>query len=258
MNNFVVLLKRDIKNGFGKRFFILLAFLILFQLWFVLTSDAVDQVKDTGEMFYMAVVISFNFFGSIIALSLNYDGISCERESKFLDLVLTSGVSKKKVCLSKVLTGFIVSSAFAAIYVSVLTIVYLALSGDIGLSVMTFRYVLPITVFLSVFSLMGLMLSVVLRSSKAALIMAVILGGLLMPGLFVSIIDGLAKALAFGEKTAEVLYMISPAVIMNVLNGYSETYLVFWGLTMLAIYFTGIIIIGSRVFIRQDELNYGE
>jgi ABC-type transport system involved in multi-copper enzyme maturation permease subunit len=209
-------------------------------------------------MFYMAVLYSFNFFGSIVALALNFDGISSERESKFLDLVLTSGISKKKVYLSKVLAGVIVSGVFSVIYVAFLSVIYFAKSGNLALSVMTFRYFFPITAFLSIFSLMGLMFSVIFRSSKTSLITAVIIGGLLMPGLFVNIIDGLAKVFNFGEKMSEVLYMISPACIMNVLNGYSEKYFIIWGLVIVALYLAGIIIIGSRVFLKQDELNYGE
>jgi len=253
-----VLLKRDLKNSFNKKFFILLFFMVLFQFWFVFTSDSVGQVKETGEMFYMAVVFSFNFFGSIVALALNYNGISNEREAKFLDLILTSGISKKKVYFSKILTSFLISGVFALIYTFILMLVYLIMSGDIGLGLMTLRYVLPITAFLSVFNLMGLMLSVILRSSKASLVTSIIIGGLLMPRLFVMIVDGLNNIFGFSQQVVEVVYMISPALIMNALNGYSETTTFLWGLLLLALYLATIIITGIKVFIRQDELNYGE
>ena len=253
-----MLIARDIKNSLGKRFFILLFFLVFFQTWFVLTSDAVKQAAEAGQVFYMAAVFSFNFFGSIAALTLNYDGISCERESKMLDLILTSGVSKKKIYMSKVLSGIAVSGIFAVLYVSGLGLVFLAASKDMALSLNVWRYALPIMAFLSVFSLMGLMLSVFLRSSKASLVTSVILGGLLMPGLFVSAIDGLCRSLGIASRTAEVLYLISPALIINALSGYSEKSLMLWGLAILAIYLAVTIIIGNGVFARQDELNYGE
>jgi len=253
-----MLLKRDIKNSFGKKVFILLFFLVLFQFWFVFTSGSVDQVRETGEMFYMAVVFSFNFFGSIVALALHYNGISGEREAKFLDLILTSGISKRKAYLSKVIACLTVSGIFAVFYSFAMTLIYWALSRDIGLSLMTFRYTLPIMAFLSVFGLMGLMLSVILRSSRASLVACMIIGGLLMPRLFVMMVDGLGNLLGFSQQVADIVYMISPALIMNALNGYAETSRLLWGLLLLLIYFTTILWTGIKVFVKQDELNYGE
>ena len=253
-----VLLKRDIRNSFSKRFFILLFFSVLFQFWFVLTSNSINEVKQTGEMFYMAAVFSFNFFGSIVALALGYDGIANEREAKFLDLILTSGVSKNKVYASKVLTSLIISGIFALIYTFVLMLIYLIMTGDIAISLLTIRYALPVTAFLSVFSLMGLMLSVILRSSKASLITSVMVGFLLMPRLFVMIVDGIGSLLGLSGQAVEIIYMISPALIMNALNGYSGTTHFLWGLLLLVVYLAAIIITGFKVFEKQDELNYGE
>jgi len=258
LRDVLVLLRRDLKNSINKRLFIMLLFLLLFQFWFVLGSDSVGQVKETGVMHYMAVVFSFNFFGSIVALTLNHDGLSIERESKFLDLILTSGISKNKVYFSKILTSIITSAIFAVLYIAILMLVYLVMSGDISMSLLTLRYVLPLTAFLSIFSLMGLMFSVTFRSSRTSLITSIIIGGILMPRLFVMIIDSLSGILGFGEMTTEILYMLSPALIMNALNGYSETIYVLWGLLLLCVYLAVVILSGMHVFIRQDELNYGE
>jgi hypothetical protein len=52
--------------------------------------------------------------------------------------------------------------------------------------------------------------------------------------------------------------MLSPALILNALNGYSDTKTVLWGLLLFAIYVIGSMITGIRIFQRQDELNYGE
>jgi ABC-type transport system involved in multi-copper enzyme maturation permease subunit len=147
LRDILVLLKRDVKNSFNLRFFTMLVFMLLFQFWFILGSASVKQVRTTGIMQYMAVVFSFNFFGSITALALNYDGISGERESKVLDLILTSGISKKKVYGSKVLESFLISGIFALLYVVVLMLIYLVMSGDIGLSLLTLKYVLPLSAF---------------------------------------------------------------------------------------------------------------
>ncbi len=258
MNKLLVLLKRDLKNSFNKKFFILLSFMVLFQLWFVFGSNSIGQVKETGEMPYMAVVFSFNFFGSIVALALNFNGISNEREAKFLDLMLTSDISKNKVYFSKIITSFLISSVFASMYTFAFMLVYLIMSGDIGISLMTLRYIFPITAFLSIFSLMGLMLSVIFRSSKASLVISIIIGGLLMPRLFMVIVDGLNSLFGLSQQVVEIIYMISPALIMNALNGYSQITYFLWGLLLLVIYHVAIILIGIKAFVKQDELNYGE
>ena len=258
MKAFCVLLRRDIKNSLNRKVFILVFFMALFQFWFVFTSNSVNQVKETGEMFFMAVVFSFNFFGSIVALALNYNGISNEREAKFLDLILTSGITKRKVYWSKVFAGFTVSGIFAFLYCLVMMLIYWGLSGELGIGVMTFRYVLPIVAFLSVFSLMGLMLSVILRSSKSSLVACMIVGGLLMPRLFVLMVDGLNKLLGLSQETVNIIYMISPALTMNALNGYAEAREQIWAVLLLALYITAFLWIGIKSFQKQDELNYGE
>ncbi len=258
MNDVLVLLKRDLRNSFNRRIFIFLFLLLFLQIWFVLTSDSIGQVKKTGEMFFMAAVFSFNFFGSIAALTLNFNGMSIERESKFLDLILTSGVSKKRVYLSKIITNVLFSGIFALSYVLVLTLFYLVMTGNIGISLLTLRYILPITAFLSLFGLMGLMFSVLFRSSKVSLITSIFIGILLMPNLFVSIVDGLNNLIGFNDKAVQVLYMISPVLAMNALNGYSEKTYVFWALAVLVIYLSAVIISGMIIFTKQDELNYGE
>lgn len=258
MRDVLVLAGKDLKNSFQKKFFALLAFLLLFQFWFVATSGSVEEVRKSGEMFYMAVVFSFNFFGSIVALALNYDGISAERESKFMDLVLTSGISKRKVYLAKTCTGVVVSATFAVLYSAVIALIYLALSGDFLLSLKALRYIGPITAFLMIFNSLGLALSVAMRSSKASLITSILVGAFMMPRLFISIVDGVNGILGFSQAVVERIYMFSPALILNALNGYSDTKTVLWGLLLFAIYVIGSMIAGIRIFQRQDELNYGE
>jgi len=258
MKDIFVLIKRDLINSFKKRHIIILLFLILFQLWFILGSDSLRQVRTTGVMHYMAVVFSFNFFGTIVASTLNYYGLSIERESKLLDLILTSGISKKKVYVSKVLSSLLVSGIFSLIYILALMLIYLVILRDIAISLLTLRYILPLTAFISIFSLMGLMLSVIFRSSKASLVASLIIGGLLMPRLFIVIVDALSDLFGFSETVSQIFYLISPALIMDALSGYSEISNIFWGLFFFAVYLITNILLGSYIFDRQDELNYGE
>ena len=79
-----------------------------------------------------------------------------------------------------------------------------------------------------------------------------------MPRLFVMIVDSLSSIAGFSEKTVEILYMISPALMMNALNGYSGMVDVLWALLLMMIYLAVTILSGANIFTRQDELNYGE
>jgi len=258
MRNILLLVKRDLRNCLNRRFILLLAFLLLFQFWFVATSGSVEEVLKTGTMHYMAVVFSFNFFGSVVALALNYDGVSAERESKFLDLVLTSGVSKRAVYASKVLTSLLISAAFAVFYTLPVMLFYAIQTGSFLLGLEVLRYLGPIVVFLLIFSQIGLALSVALRSTKASLIASILLGALMMPRLMVSILDGINMLLSLPTTVLEKVYLISPALILNALNGYSDTPTVLIALLLFALYVAGSIVTGVGTFLRQDERNYGE
>jgi ABC-type transport system involved in multi-copper enzyme maturation permease subunit len=258
MESVRLLLKRDFRNSISLKVFLLLIFMLLLQIWFILGSGSLKKVTQSGQMSFMAIVFSFNLFGSITALALSYDSISAERESKALDLILTSGVSKVKVVLSKCLNCFLISALFAGLYTAVIALVYFAACGDAGIVLQVFRYLLPVTAFLSIYGIMGLMLSILLRSSKQSLILSAILGGLTIPRLFVVMVDGLGSALGLGKNLIETLYMLSPALIMNALSGYEGVGRAFLGSLMLAVYVVGMLLVCIKVFIGQDELNYGE
>ena len=258
MKSVLMLLKRDFKNSVNKRMLILLGFMILLQVWFIFGSGSVNNVIESKQMHFMAIVFSFNLFGSITALALSFDSISLERESKVMDLILTSDVSKKKVISSKILNCFLISGIFAFLYVLIMFIVYLSATRDIGISLLTFRYIFPVTAFLSIYCLMGLMLSIIFRFSRESLIVSVILGGLFIPRLFIIIVEGIGGILGLGVKIVEMLSMLSPALIMNALSGYAEQFDIILGALLLIIYLAVMISLSVIVFIKQDELNYGE
>ena len=80
----------------------------------------------------------------------------------------------------------------------------------------------------------------------------------MMPRLFVSIIDGISSIIGLSEAVIERIYLLSPALILNSLNGYSDKNTVLWGLLLFAIYVIGSMVTGICIFQKQDELNYGE
>ncbi len=258
MKALITLLKRDIKNSINKRLLFLLIFMILLQLWFILGSGSVEKVIKLQQIHFMSIVFSFNLFGSIIALAFSFDSISNERESKVLDLILTSNISKKKIITYKALTGLFVSAFFAVIYVLVILVVYLLGTGDLRLSLQSLYYILPITAFLFIYHLMGLSLSILLRSSRTSLIISVILGGLFIPRLYLVFAEGVVKLFGLGETAVEIAGMLSPALIMNALSGYGGNRDIMYAVIILTAYIVGMILLSMFTFLKQDELNYGE
>ena len=258
MKSVLILLKRDLKNSINKRVILLLGFMVLLQAWFIIGSGSVKEIKQTGLMNFMAIVFSFNLFGSIIALALSYDSISTERESKVMDLILTSNISKKKVLLSKILNSFVISGIFAVLYVLAILLIYLFISKDFSISLLTLRYIFPIIAFMFIYNMMGLMFSIIFRSSKASLVVSVILGGLFIPRLFLLVVEGLAKSIGLGQKAVEMLGLLSPALIMNALSGYAEQSQIILAVLFFIIYTLMMISLSMLLFSKQDELNYGE
>jgi ABC-type transport system involved in multi-copper enzyme maturation permease subunit len=133
MNSVMILLKRDLKNSINRRVILLLGFMVLLQTWFIFSSGSIESVKQSGQMHFMAIVFSFNLFGPIVALALSYDSISTDRENKVMDLILTSGISKKKVGFSKILNNLIISVVFAVLYVLIILLIFLFASKDLSI-----------------------------------------------------------------------------------------------------------------------------
>ncbi|WP_177214743.1 hypothetical protein [Anaeromicropila populeti] len=71
-------------------------------------------------------------------------------------------------------------------------------------------------------------------------------------------VDSLSSLFCFNETVTQIIYLVSPALTMNALSGYSEIKQVVCALLLLAFYLTVNVILGLYVFQRQDELNYGE
>lgn len=258
MNRFLFLLKRDVLRCVNKRFFLLLLFIAGFQAWFILGSGSVEKVLEAGRMNFMAIVFSFNFFGALVALALTFDSISRERQNKVLDLVLTSGLTKRTVILSKTAMNLIVSLALSVLYVVLVALIYFALGAGGAVALMCLAYIPAITAFNFIYCMLGLMLSIFLRSSKTSFIVSMAIGLLCMPRLLVTFLEGVANALGLGTGLVEWASMASPALIMNALGGGEGVQKSMIGICFLAFYVIMMIWMSVIVFQKQDELNYGE
>ena len=257
MDRFFVLLKRDISNCVNKRMFIILGFLVIFQLWLIIGSGSASQIEEGGEMNYMAIVFSFNFLGSLAALALTFDSISKERQSKVMDMILTSGPGKRMVVFSKIVMNLAVSVMFSAMYIVLMAIVYLVLSGNTRVMLMCVPYFPALVAFNFIFCMLGLMLSIFFRSSKTSFIVSMVIGLLCMPRLLISVLEGIAQVFHLSKGFVDTTSMISPAMILNALSGAAGGDIMA-GIGFLAVYCALTVILSVRVFCRQDELNYGE
>jgi ABC-type transport system involved in multi-copper enzyme maturation permease subunit len=258
MNGMLLLLKRDVRNAMGRRMFLLLAFMVLFQTWFIAGSGSVKKVLETGSMDYMAIVFSFNFFGSLTALALTFDSISRERRNKVLDMLLTSGLKKRTVILSKIWMNLAVSLAFSVLYTVLIALVYVLMSGNARVILMCMRYIPALTAFNFVYCMLGLALSVLLRSSRVSFIVSMAVGLLCMPRLLLAVLEGLADALSLGSRFVEIGGLASPALIMNALAGSADGQTVLAAIAFLAFYVVFLVTLSIAAFQKQNELNYDE
>jgi hypothetical protein len=258
MSNILTLLQRDMKKNIGKRFILMTLFMVLFQCWFIFGSGTFSELRETGTVELMGIVFSFFIFGSIAATTMNYDTVSRERENKVMDYILTSPVSKTQVIVSKITTLFISSMIFSVAYLCFIILMFLLFSGKNLSWWIISKYTLPVGIFMFIYSMVGFMCSIALRSSKASFIICIVLGSLFMPRLLVTIVEGIGKVLSLSEAAVTKLSMISPAMIMSALIGGSQQTNVTWGIILAVFYFVMLIGFSILIFNRQDEMNYGE
>jgi ABC-type transport system involved in multi-copper enzyme maturation permease subunit len=258
MKGFFLLLKRNLKRILGKRFFILLLFMVLFQSWFILGSGYKDKAGQTLEFSYMGFGFAFLILGSLAALSLNFDGISRERQNKVMDLLLTSSLSKTQIVAGKLAAALISSFLFSLLYNTVVTMIYCLFGSNGTVAIVALRNVLPVAALIFIYSLMGLFLSVLFRSSRTSFIVSMACGLLLMPRILEMFTSGISKALNLGNAVSNILMFLSPAMIMSSLTGYNGVTNLLTGIAALLIYVLALVILFFAVFRRQDEMSYNE
>lgn len=86
------------------------------------------------------------------------------------------------------------------------TCAIIGLSGNFAHILVLIQYLLPLWGYIMVYATMGMLISILARSSKAALIWSLAIGLLLMPRFFVMIVEGIGKA--FGWTTQMVVISV--------------------------------------------------
>ena len=109
-----------------------------------------------------------------------------------------------------------------------------------------------------VYAAMGLLISIIARSSKASLIWSLAIGLILMPRFFVMLVEGAGKIFGWTGEMVNNVSLIAPGVMMQALSEVSDTSRFALAAIIFAISILIFLLVAYIVFTKQDELNYGE
>lgn len=253
----VQLIRRDFKRVFGARTVTILMLLAAVTIFFFFTSSGRRELVEQKQLNYMTVFLPQIIFGAWAVMSVYFDMISAEREHNVLDCILCSGTDKKMIFLAKGITIVVVSFLLAIIYLLPITVVIVVLS-DFSMAMIVIRYLLPLWGYIMVYASLGILISILARSSKAALIWSLASGLILMPRFFLLIVDGVGSILHLSERIVEQISLICPGIMMEALGNSSEESSSVIALIEFMCSVILMLVIAYTVFRRQDEYNYGE
>ena len=256
-NTLLKLTLRDIRSALNLRTFLIWGGMAGIEVFFFFASGGKTKLIKENMVEFMALFLPQIIFGAWAVLSVYFNLVSSDREHNVLDCILCSGVTKRRVFLAKMITTVVVSLLLSFIYLFPITVVIISLS-DISNAMILVQYLLPLWGYIMVFAALGVMISVLARSSKAELIWSLALGLILMPRFFMLIVEGLGSVFHWSEGLISGVSMIAPGVMMNALADLTNTS----NLLTAAIGFSAgvmvLFIIAYSVFCGQDEYNYGE
>lgn len=258
MKSVLNLFLRDLKKSISLRTLLIWFVMAAMGVFFFMTTGGRTNLIKHNQIDFMSLFLPHMIFGSWAILSVYFDLVSADREHNVMDMFICSGVSKSRLFLSKIFASAVLSLVLAVIYMAPVTATIIGLSGDISHITVLFSYIIPLWGYIMVIAALGVLISVLARSSKAALIWSLAIGLLLMPRLFVMLLEGLGQALNWSKETVNSLSLISPGIMMQALSDVKNTEI--FG-TAAAIFSISILLfwgIGFLVFRRQDEYNYGE
>lgn len=187
-----------------------------------------------------------------------FDLISSDREHNVLDCIICSGIPKARIFISKVLVTAVMSLVLSFIYMMPVTCAIIGLSRNFAHMYVLIQYFLPLWGYIMVYAAMGMLISVLARSSKAALIWSLASGLLLMPRFFVMIVEGIGKIFGWTTQMIENVSLIAPGVMMQALSEVSDTSKFWLATAIFGISILTFLVFAYWTFIRQDEYNYGE
>ena len=251
------LTKRDLKRALNLRTFGIWIVMAAITVFFFFTSNGKRELVENGHVEFMAVFLPMIIFGAWAVMSVYFDLVSSDREHNVLDCILCSGVTKGQIFTAKIITTITVSLFLSFLYLAPITAVIASLS-DVATAGTVGKYLLPLWGCIMVFAALGIMISVLARSSKASMIWSLASGLILMPRFFVLITEGIGKVFHLSAETVDNISMISPGIMMEALSNPANTSS--WSIATIGftIGTVSLFAIAGFTFSRQDEYNYGE
>lgn len=258
MNHTILLLTcRDIKRTLSLRTFVIWIVLAAITVFFFFISNGHHELVVTKHVEFMAVFLPQIIFGAWAVMSVYFDLVAADREHNVLDCILCSGVTKGQVFSAKLITMVVNSLLLSFVYLTPITVV-IAMLSDMGVALTVAKYLLPLWGYIMIFASMGIMISVLARSSKAAMIWSMASGLVLMPRFFVMLVSGIGNTLNLSEKVIDNISLISPGIMMETLSKPQNTESWMIAIIGFTIAIMLMMTIAYFTFKSQDEYNYGE
>jgi hypothetical protein len=156
------------------------------------------------------------------------------------------------------MASLISSLLFSLFYNLLVTVIYCLFGTGGAVIPVALRNVLPVAAMIFIYSLMGLFLSVLFRSSRTSFIVSMACGLILMPRIFEMFVDGICKGLKLGGTVSNYIMFASPAMIMSGLTGYNGMANFLTGIAAFLIFTIALTVLFFTVFRNQDEMSYNE
>lgn len=253
----VSLTVREVKRALNVRSISIWAIMSVLCVYFFFASAGWHKLSTENQLDFMSLFITQLIFGAWAALAVFYDLMSADREHNVLDMLMTSGVTKCEVFISKTLAACAAALFMTFLYLLPVAGVVAATTGTLAHLGAILRYALPLWGYIMVHASLGLLISVLARSSKAALIWSMAAGLFLMPRFYVMLLEGIGGLAHLADRTIDALSLISPGVLMNALADPTDSARFLQALIGFTLGSLGALFVAFTTFIRQDELNYG-
>ena len=255
---FTILIRRDMRKVFNVRTLFIWSAMSMMAVFFFFATSGKTSLLENNKVEFLALFLAQVIFGAWAVLSIYFDLISSDREQNVLDCILCAGISKPVIFLCKTNAILLTSIILSFIYLAPVTAVIVFLSGNSAHFAVLIQYLAPLWGYIMVYAALGMMISVVARSTKIALITCLACGLVLMPRFFLLIVDGLGNVFHWSKATIETISLIAPGVMMESLAHYAGTieYLKMTLVFLASI--TLLVAFAYFTFCKQDELNYSE
>ena len=221
-------------------------------VYFFFASAGWHMLIMENQLDFMSLFIPQLIFGAWAVLTVFYDLMSVDREHNVLDMLLTSGVTKSEVFLSKTLAACVATLLMTLLYLLPVA----GMTGRAAYLNTILWYAFPLWGYIMAHASLVFLISVLASSSKAALIWSMAAGLFLMPRFYVMLLEGIGGLVYLVDRTIDALSLLSPGFLMNALADPNDSARFLQALIGFIAGSLGALFIAFQTFLRQDEFRY--